>query len=104
MKLLVELGAACANYMDKHFVNLSCERVQMDEIWSFCYVRSKNVTPAIKAKNLLLAMYGPGLPSTPTLSSFLHGSLGRVIAPPPASSLTILQSAWPTASSLRATA
>jgi IS1 family transposase len=51
VKLLVELGAACANYMDKHFVNLSCERVQMDEIWSFCYVRSKNVTPAIKAKN-----------------------------------------------------
>ena len=34
-KLLVELGAACAEYMDKVMVNLSCERIQCDEIWSF---------------------------------------------------------------------
>jgi IS1 family transposase len=51
VKLLVELGAACANYMDKAFVNLSCKRVQVDEIWSFCYAKAKNVTPEIKAKN-----------------------------------------------------
>jgi len=37
VKLLVELGAACAEYMDKNLVNLSCERVQVDEIWSFCW-------------------------------------------------------------------
>ncbi len=37
--------------MDKNLVNLSCKRVQVDEIWSFCYAKSKNVTPAIKAKN-----------------------------------------------------
>jgi IS1 family transposase len=51
VKLLVELGAACAEYMDKHLVNLSCNRVQVDEIWSFCYAKAKNVTPEIKAKN-----------------------------------------------------
>jgi len=51
VKLLVELGAACAEYMDKNLVNLSCERVQVDEIWSFCYAKAKNVTPAIIAKN-----------------------------------------------------
>ena len=51
VKLLVELGAACANYMDKTLVNLSCKRVQVDEIWSFCYAKQKNVTPEIKAKN-----------------------------------------------------
>ncbi len=51
VKLLVELGAACADYMDKHLVNLSCKRVQVDEIWSFCYAKAKNVTPEIKAKN-----------------------------------------------------
>jgi IS1 family transposase len=51
VKLLVELGAACADYMDKNLVNLPCKRVQVDEIWSFCYAKSKNVTPAIKAKN-----------------------------------------------------
>jgi len=51
VKLLVELGAACADYMDKAPVNLSCERVEMDEIWSFCYAKQKNVTPEIRTKN-----------------------------------------------------
>src|SRR6202035_1385234 len=50
-KLLVELGAACADYLDKHLVNLPCKRVQVDEIWSFCYAKAKNVTPKIAAKN-----------------------------------------------------
>jgi IS1 family transposase len=50
-KLLVELGAACADYLDKHLVNLPCKRVQVDEIWSFCYAKAKNITPEIAAKN-----------------------------------------------------
>src|SRR6185503_1504162 len=45
-KLLVELGAACSEYMDKNLVNLSCKRVQVDEIWSFVAAKAKNVTPA----------------------------------------------------------
>ncbi len=51
VKLLVELGAACSDYLDKHLVNLNCERIQVDEIWSFCYAKAKNVTPKIAAKN-----------------------------------------------------
>jgi len=51
VKLLIELGAVCADYMDKNLVNLPCKRVQVDEIWSFCYAKAKNVTPEIKAKN-----------------------------------------------------
>jgi IS1 family transposase len=51
VKLLVDLGAACSNYLDEHLVNLSCKRVQVDEIWSFCYAKAKNVTPEIAAKN-----------------------------------------------------
>jgi IS1 family transposase len=50
-KLLVELGAACSNYLNEHLVNLNCKRVQIDEIWSFCYAKAKNVTPEIAAKN-----------------------------------------------------
>jgi IS1 family transposase len=50
-KLLVELGAACSEYLSDHLVNLPCKRVQVDEIWSFCYAKAKNVTPAIAAKN-----------------------------------------------------
>jgi IS1 family transposase len=51
VKLLVELGSACSDYLDKHLVNLSCQRIQVDEIWSFCYAKAKNVTPEIAAKN-----------------------------------------------------
>ncbi len=43
VKLLVDAGHVCADYQDKHLRNLSCNRVEVDEIWSFCYARRKNV-------------------------------------------------------------
>ena len=46
-KLLVDLGVACAAYQDETMRNLSCEFVECDEIWSFCYSKAKNV-PAEK--------------------------------------------------------
>ena len=42
-KLLVEVGDACLDYQDKTLRNLSCKRIQCDEIWSFCYAKQKNV-------------------------------------------------------------
>lgn len=45
-KLLVEAGHACAAYQDKALRNLSCKRVQMDEIWSFVYAKAANVEKA----------------------------------------------------------
>src|SRR5436309_15839261 len=42
-KLLVELGSACAEYLDKALVDLPCKRVQCDEIWSFVAAKDKNV-------------------------------------------------------------
>ena len=50
-KLLVDVGAACSEYQDNTLVNLSCQRIQVDEIWCFCYAKQKNVTPEIAAKN-----------------------------------------------------
>jgi IS1 family transposase len=47
LKLLPGIGAACLAYQDKALRNLSCKRIQCDEIWSFCYAKSKNV-PADK--------------------------------------------------------
>lgn len=51
-KLLVELGAACAEYMNKTLVNLPCKRVQADEIWSFVGAKQKNVTVARAAQGV----------------------------------------------------
>ena len=46
-KLLRDLGKACAVYQDEVLRDLPCKRVQVDEIWSFCYAKQKNV-PAKK--------------------------------------------------------
>jgi IS1 family transposase len=46
-KLLLDLAAVCARYSDEHLVNLPCKRLQVDEIWEFCYAKAKNV-PADK--------------------------------------------------------
>lgn len=43
IRLLRDVGEACAEYQDKHLRNLSCQRVECDEIWSFCYAKAKNV-------------------------------------------------------------
>lgn len=45
VKLLTDLGAACAEYQDKAFRNLTCRKVQCDEIWSFVGSKAKNVSP-----------------------------------------------------------
>jgi IS1 family transposase len=44
-KLLVDLGRACSEYQDGEMVHLSCERLQVDEIWSFIGAKAKNVKP-----------------------------------------------------------
>lgn len=43
LRLLADLGRACAEYQDRAFHNLPCRRIQCDEIWAFCYAKEKNV-------------------------------------------------------------
>lgn len=47
-KLLEEVGFACNMYQSEHLRNLTCKRIQCDEIWAFCYSKEKNVAPADK--------------------------------------------------------
>jgi IS1 family transposase len=47
VKLLVEIGAACAGYQDRVLRNLPCSRLQADEIWSYVGAKQKNVTAAM---------------------------------------------------------
>lgn len=48
LKFFADAGRACAKYQDEALRNLSCKRVQVDEIWSFACAKQKNV-PAAKA-------------------------------------------------------
>jgi len=50
LKLLAEVGAACAEYQDKSLRNLTCKLIQCDEIWSFCYAKERNVPKDKKGK------------------------------------------------------
>ncbi len=43
LKLLENVGKACRDYQRKKLKNLLCQRIQCDEIWSFCYAKEKNV-------------------------------------------------------------
>jgi DNA-binding HxlR family transcriptional regulator len=42
-KLLVDLGAACEDYQERVMRDLPCRTVEVDEIWAYCYAKSKNV-------------------------------------------------------------
>jgi IS1 family transposase len=43
VKLVVDIGRACAKYQDRSLRNLKCKRLQCDELWGFCYAKAKNV-------------------------------------------------------------
>jgi IS1 family transposase len=50
LKLLKDVGIACADYQDRVLRGLKCKRIQVDEIWQFCYAKEKNVPKKLKGK------------------------------------------------------
>jgi IS1 family transposase len=52
LRLLVSVGAACTEYMDRTICNVAAKRVQVDEIWSFVGCKQKNVTEAKKEQGV----------------------------------------------------
>jgi IS1 family transposase len=49
-RLLVEAGDVAAEYQNRVFRNLTCRRIQVDELWGFNYCKQKQVTPEIADK------------------------------------------------------
>src|SRR6267378_3821328 len=43
IKLLADVGAACKRYHNERVFMLESKYVQVDEIWSFCYSKEKNI-------------------------------------------------------------
>lgn len=46
LRLLADAGKACMTYHDETVRGLKSARVEVDEIWSFCYAKDKNVAAA----------------------------------------------------------
>ncbi len=42
-RLLRDVGKVCMQYQDEHLRNLTCKKIQCDEIWGFVYAKDKNV-------------------------------------------------------------
>jgi IS1 family transposase len=49
-RLQVEIGKACMDYSDKVMRDLPCKVLQVDELWSFCYCKERNV-PEVENQN-----------------------------------------------------
>jgi len=50
VKLLREVGSACLEYQDKTMRNLPCQKLQVDEIWSFCYAKQDHLPQEKRGK------------------------------------------------------
>lgn len=50
LKLLKAVGQSCLEYQDATLRNLPCKRLEMDEIWCFCYAKDKNVPDSMRGK------------------------------------------------------
>lgn len=51
MRVLVEVGAVCADYQDKVFRNLGTRRLELDEMWGWIFCKEKNRTEEIAKKH-----------------------------------------------------
>src|SRR5205807_3969988 len=93
LRLLRNLGCACAAYHDSHVRNLRVRRVQCDEVWAFIYAKQKNVTleqmqqgagdvwtwTAICADTKLIVSYMLGDRGASTAQAFMQDVAERTI-------------------------
>ncbi len=45
VKLLADVGDACDEYQSANLRGLHCYRLQLDEVWSFCYAKERTLKP-----------------------------------------------------------
>jgi len=43
MRLMVQVGEGCARLMDERMHNLTCRRVQVDEVWTFVHKKQRRI-------------------------------------------------------------
>src|ERR1700676_473696 len=50
LKLLKQVGQVCVEYQDAVLRNLPCKRLELDEIWCFCYAKDKNLPEEMRGQ------------------------------------------------------
>jgi IS1 family transposase len=93
LKLLKNMGCACAAYHEANVRNLRVRRIQCDEIWEFVGAKAKNVSPekkaegwgdvwtwtAIDADTKLIVSYTLGDRGAETAKAFMEDLASRII-------------------------
>src|SRR5271156_4873458 len=92
LKLLKDIGCACAAYHNANVRNLRVRRIQADEIWAFVHGKDKNLTleqvqagmgsvwtwTALDADTKLIVSYMLGDRGAATALSFMRDVAGRL--------------------------
>src|SRR6266851_2048568 len=92
MRLLVEVGTGCNKLMDEQMRDLTCRRLQVDDIWAYVGKKQRNVTReddksrvgdqwtfvAIDAETKLVPVYRVGKRNLPTATAFMTDLAGRL--------------------------
>src|SRR5712671_7124435 len=47
-RLLIEIGDGCAKLMDEQMRELSCRRIEVDEIWAYVGKKQAHLTPLVR--------------------------------------------------------
>src|SRR5271156_4397300 len=48
LKLMVDVGNACAEFHNREVRDVPAARIQCDEVWAFCQCKARNVKPEQK--------------------------------------------------------
>src|ERR1035438_3620678 len=91
MRLGVKVGQGCTSLMDETMRNLSCTRLEMDEIWGFVGKKEKHVKPeddsslgsvwtfcAIDAETKMVPAFGVGKRDVATANAFMKDIASRM--------------------------
>jgi IS1 family transposase len=84
-RLLVEVGEGCAKLMDEQMRELSCRRIEVDEIWAYVGKKQRHLTPlddprrvgdqytfvALDPESKLIPAYRVGKRDLPTATAFI---------------------------------
>lgn len=92
MRLMVGVGTTCEQIMDETMHNLGCERIELDEVWSFVAKKQRHVGPqddpsqvgdfwawiALDPDSKLIPTYTVGKRDLPTALSFVSDLSSRL--------------------------
>src|SRR5437879_2359332 len=93
LKLLKDIGIVTARYQDEHLRDLTCRRIQCDEVWAFCHAKEKNLPEnlrgqfgfgdvwtwvAVDADTKLVPSWYLGLRNAEDAMAFMKNLAGRI--------------------------